>query len=113
MFVDFLGNTIEVGDQVIYSPKGGTRGELVIAEVLALKPFVRYGNRENPETGRYESYELDEPGYKPHLQPLKSTTGWRDRQWVSGQGYTEAPARKVFLEDCSSMMLYKKEKDID
>lgn len=109
MVIDFLGNTIEVGDQVIYTPNTQSN-ELILAEVLDLKPFVRYGNRKNEETGRYESYELDTPGYKPHLQPLKSTGNYRNRGWKGGT-FVPTIARKVFLGDCSGMMLYKKKEN--
>lgn len=106
-YTDFLGNTIEVGDMIIYSPKGGETGELVLAEVLEIKETVKERwNHTSRTTTEYTHY-------CPTLQPVSSTSSYRNTQYKPGEGFVKATPRKIFLQDMSSTMLYKKAADIE
>lgn len=98
-YTDFLGNTIEVGDLIIYSPKGGEHGELVLAEVLNIKEVVkdRWGYPDGDTNQKYQMIGTY-INYKPTLRAINSTSSYRMK-------YQQ---RDVRLQDMSSTMLYKK-----
>lgn len=106
-FEDFLGNIVEVGDLVIFTPQS-TGGDLVLGKLLDLIPDVRYGQRYNEETGKYDRTE--HPYLKPVVQPLKGVNKYRFRDWKNGE-YVPKVARKVTLLDTDSVMLYQKGTD--
>lgn len=113
-YTDFLGNTIEEGDLIIYSPKGGTSGELVLAEVVRIEEQIkeRYGYLEGVEPRKY-GVTGTYINYRPTLQPISSTTSWRNTEYKRGEGRVPATPRKTFLQNLSSTMLYKKKEVTD
>lgn len=103
-FVDFLGNTVEVGDLVVYAPKD-SGAELVMAELLELRPVYTWQGYYDDE-GHW--HKKDVVLYKPFLQPLLSTWPRRGSHYVRGEGYVPGPMRKVLLSDCSTVILHNK-----
>lgn len=96
MYTDFLGNDVNVGDLVIYSPSTQSN-ELVLAEVLALNSDTRWEHRYNKETEEWGQLKVE--FFKPTLQPISGTSSYRFR---------EGDARKVTLGDCSGLIFHSK-----
>lgn len=113
-FTDFLGNTIEVGDKVIYSPRGNDAGSLIFAEVLELTDFMKTLQRYNKETKSYEYFEV--PRVKPKLQPINGSGFFGrdyDLKWnKETEEYDRIPItpKPVFLQDCANIVLIEKGK---
>ena len=114
--VDFLGNVMEVGDEVVYAPRGKNNDGLVLATVIALtgKEVDDYGSID----GKYQKIGT-KMRYAPRLRPTKESGSYtsdyfrRDRKWVSDtgngeSGYIDCEPRHVYLSDTAHMMLVKK-----
>lgn len=110
MFIDFLGNEVNVGDMVIYTPANRSN-DLVLAEVLAFREAVRYGWR-SKQDGSYGTERYEIPYFKVDLQPVKSNDTTRGRTYKDGK-YIDGPMRKVTLPDNRGIMFYSKKVDND
>jgi hypothetical protein len=98
MLTDFLGNVMEVGDLILYSPRGGVNGELVIAKFEEIKETRTdlYGWLEDGTWGKLSEVKI---GHKYGVLPVKATSTYRTKG-----------ARKVYLQNLHNAMLYKKGK---
>lgn len=105
MYKDFLGNDVNVGDLVIYSPSTQSN-ELVLAEVLALTSDMRWETRLIDEEWIREEVEY----FKPTLQPLSGSSHYRFRGYKDGK-HVDVVARKVTLADCSGLIFHSKKEN--
>lgn len=106
MITDFLGQTIEVGDQVIYTPSSHG-AELVLAEVLEIREVEKqYWNN------KLKAYE-SRTELHPTLQPLDGTYKGRFRKWewddeTDTGHYKPIKANKARLQYSEHLILWKK-----